>query len=115
MLADVLAFLLCLETNATYKIFSRAELSEDEIEKIFENPIVLRSIPWRAYPSFKSPEIFSPFVLEPGLVYINTIESAASAMEISAIGAKNAALLVHKWISMDHKETDSVTTLHGEL
>ena len=74
----------------------------------FSGAEVLKVLPWRAYPHFSPPEKFSPFVLEEGIVYINTIESAASAMEISAIGAKNAALLVEKWLglkSTDHPKT----------
>lgn len=95
------------ETNAFYKIFSRGPLTEDFQKKAFEDVEIIKTIPWRAYPHFTPPEKFSPFILEKGLVYINTIESAASAMEMSAVGGKNAALLIHHFLKPDAPATVS--------
>ena len=51
------------------------------------------------YPHYDPPEQFPPFVLDNGgLFYINCIEKAASALEMSAIGAKNVALLTKEYI-----------------
>ena len=36
-----------------------------------------------------------PFILADGLYYISSIEVAASAMEMSVIGARNVALLAY--------------------
>ena len=49
---------------------------------------------WKAYPHFSPPERFPPFQLVPGLYLNNAWENAASAMEMSAVAAKNCALLV---------------------
>lgn len=49
---------------------------------------------WQAYPAFAPPERFSPFTLEPGLYYNSAVESAASALEMSAVAARNNALAV---------------------
>lgn len=39
----------------------------------------------------------------PGLYYVNPIELAASAMEMSAVGRNNAALLLYNhWMGNDH-------------
>ena len=47
-------------------------------------PRVHVRLPWRAYPKFSPPEKFLPFVLDSGgLFYLNTIENAANAMEVS--------------------------------
>lgn len=43
--------------------------------------------------SFHAPEQFAPFSLAPGLCYANTLENAASAMEVAALAGKNCALL----------------------
>ena len=49
---------------------------------------------WEAYPRFSPPERFQPFRLAPGLYLNNAWENAASAMEMSAVAAKNCALLI---------------------
>ncbi|GFT91822.1 prenylcysteine oxidase 1 [Nephila pilipes] len=81
------------ETGDVYKIFSRELLSDKDIENLFENYDVYRDIDWLAYPQYNPPEKLAPFFLYPGLYYINAIEMAASAMEMSSIGSKNVALL----------------------
>ena len=49
---------------------------------------------WLAYPHFTPPEKFWSFALDDGVFYVNAI---VSAMEMSAVSAKNAALLAHKY------------------
>lgn len=79
-----------------YKVFSRSYLSEESVGKIFTNTVQIKRIntAWKAYPVFNPPEVFAPFVLDKGFYYLNSIENAASALEISAVSAKNIALLV---------------------
>ncbi len=61
-----------------------------------------RSLPvppdWLAYPVYNPPEECPSFVLDSGMFYINGIEKAASAMEMSAIGGKNVALLARNYL-----------------
>ncbi len=49
---------------------------------------------WLAYPHFDPPESFPPFMLTEGVCLNNAWENAASAMEMSAVAAKNCALLL---------------------
>ncbi|XP_065196320.1 prenylcysteine oxidase 1-like [Sycon ciliatum] len=49
-----------------------------------------------AYPHFTAPDPLGPLQLAPRLVYGGGIEWASSAMEMSAISARNSALLVAK-------------------
>jgi hypothetical protein len=49
-------------------------------------------IEWSAYPKYDPPEQLTPFQLAPGLYYANAIETGASAIEMSAIAGRNAAL-----------------------
>lgn len=52
-------------------------------------------INWAAYPHYEAPEEFAPIVLDgKQLYYVNTFESAASAMETGAVAAENVARLI---------------------
>ena len=85
--------------SRVWKVFSARPLTEEEKDKMFttrgkEEVIV----DWLAYPAYNPPEEFPPFILDDGVFYINGIEKAASAMEMSAIGAKNVALLARAYL-----------------
>jgi prenylcysteine oxidase/farnesylcysteine lyase len=57
-------------------------------------------IDWAAYPHYTAPERFSPYVLDgKHLYYINTFESAASAIEAAAVSAQNVACLLLSCLS----------------
>lgn len=85
-----------------YKVFSRTLLKKSELKKMFilnsSSPKNEKTVPWLAYPHYDVPEQFSPFLLDEGVFYVNAIERAASAMEMSAIGGRNAALLSRNYI-----------------
>ena len=52
-------------------------------------------IDWAAYPHFKAPEVFAPFILDgQHLYYVNAFENGASTIETSALAAENIARLV---------------------
>ncbi|KAJ6366249.1 hypothetical protein OIU77_002768 [Salix suchowensis] len=52
-------------------------------------------INWGAYPHYKAPEKFAPFILDgKHLYYVNAFENAASTMETSAVAAENIARLI---------------------
>jgi len=83
-----------------YKIFSRDPLSKETLKEMFdlssnENTKTI-SMSWLAYPHYVTPETFTLFKLDEGVFYVNSIERCASAMEMSAIGGRNAALLARK-------------------
>lgn len=81
-----------------YKIFSSEPLSEKNIDTFFEDVEMYKEVEWFAYPHYNPPENLPPFYLYPNLYYINAIEMAASAMEMSAVSSKNVALLAfHMW------------------
>lgn len=77
-----------------YKMFSHDRLGDGLIRAMFDNATEVDAHDWYAYPMLSPPEAFAPFQLARGIYYNNAIESAASAMEMSAIAAKNSALLV---------------------
>lgn len=87
-------------TDGTYvwKIFSPDVLSKKQIMKYFLSYDYAVKKAWRAYPLYKPPQKCPSIILHDRLYYVNGIEFAASAMEMSAIAGYNAALLAyHRW------------------
>ncbi|XP_054442786.1 prenylcysteine oxidase 1 isoform X1 [Pteronotus mesoamericanus] len=81
-----------------WKIFSHETLTKEQILKLFLSHEYVTKQQWLAYPHYKPPEKSPSIILHDQLYYLNGIESAASAMEMSAIAAHNAALLAyHRW------------------
>lgn len=81
-----------------WKVFVPEPMTEEQKEAMFSEIQDRATFDWLAYPEYKPPEEFPPFILDDGVFYINAIEKAASAMEMSAIGAKNAALLAREYL-----------------
>ncbi|XP_076876450.1 prenylcysteine oxidase 1 [Brachyhypopomus gauderio] len=102
-----------------WKVFSPEPLTESQLSEMFVSREQVWERRWLAYPVYRTPQRQAPpFILHDRLFYLNAIEWAASAMEMSAIAARNAALLAHRrW----HSQTDRVdqedlhTRLRGEL
>lgn len=86
------------EEPPIFKVFSKTSLNEEALTRIFRDEAeVLAEFPWLAYPKFNAPEAFPKFIadLDGGcIVYTSPIESAASAMEMSAVSGANAAALI---------------------
>ncbi len=86
------------DPQRVWKVFSPQPLTEEQLKLMFTDIESTQVHDWQAYPHYSPPEQIPPFVLDDGVYYINAIEKAASAMEMSAIGAKNAALLAKDYI-----------------
>ncbi|KAF8778370.1 Prenylcysteine oxidase like protein [Argiope bruennichi] len=102
--------------KSVYKIFSSEPLTEKNLKVLFEEIETYKVVEWLAYPHYDPPENLPPFYFYPNLYYINAIEVAASAMEMSAVASKNVALLAfHFWYSnmekIDQRERLSKTEL----
>ncbi|XP_068429860.1 prenylcysteine oxidase 1 [Clinocottus analis] len=102
-----------------WKIFSTQPLSQEQLKDVFLSWDSVSETRWLAYPSYRPPQRKTPpFILHNRLYYLNAIEWAASAMEMSALSARNVALLAHhRW----HRQVDNIdqedlhTRLRGEL
>lgn len=90
---------LDLEETPVRKVFSRSDVSASQLNELFSQVDEMKVVSWLAYPHYTPPEKFWSFVLDDGVFYINAIERSASAMEMSAISAKNAALLAHHYLT----------------
>ncbi|KAM4747449.1 prenylcysteine oxidase 1 [Rhinophrynus dorsalis] len=81
-----------------WKVFSPEPLTEEQLKLLFKSYHSTSVKTWLAYPHYSPPEKLPPIILHDRMYYVNSIESAASAMEMSAVSAKNVALLsYHRW------------------
>ncbi|XP_030292625.1 prenylcysteine oxidase 1 [Sparus aurata] len=102
-----------------WKVFSQQPLSQEQLRDMFLSWDSVSETRWLAYPSYRPPHRKTPpFILHNRLYYLNAVEWAASAMEMSAISARNVALLAHhRWHQQVGKidQEDLHTRLRGEL
>jgi len=87
-----------VQLSPVYRMFSHLPPSEETIAAVFSSVEELEQEDWLAYPRYSTHNNFTSFKSLPGLFYINTIEWAASAMEMSVIGAKNVVNLVKLYL-----------------
>lgn len=73
-------------------------------------------INWGAYPHYKAPEVFAPFVLDgQHLYYVNAFENAASTMETSAVAAENVArLILSRYFSESSLQPSNLKTVNPD-
>lgn len=92
------------DPSRVWKIFSNDPLSDEDLSEIYTTSDTPEFRAWRAYPNYFPPET-SPFVFDDSkLFYVNCIEYAASAMEMSVIAAKNCALLVDEALAKEMED-----------
>ncbi|NXG49626.1 PCYOX oxidase, partial [Psilopogon haemacephalus] len=88
---------------AVWKVFSKEVLTEEQLNLLFSSYDSLKVKQWLAYPEYRPPEQCPPIILHDHIYYVNSVERVASAMEMSSIAAKNAALLAyHRWHGHSH-------------
>lgn len=81
-----------------YKVFSPEPLEKNQLKTLFKSYYSVQVTDWKAYPQYGSSQEMPPMILHDSLYYLNGIEWAASAMEMSSVAAKNIALLAyHRW------------------
>lgn len=78
-----------------YKAFSNKVLNIEQLKELVPEISDLRVVEWMAYPQYGSSIELPSFTLHEQMYHINAIEMAASAMEMSVVGAKNVALLAY--------------------
>lgn len=85
------------------KVFSAGELTDEDLVStgLFKQVHESTRVVWRAYPRFAPPEPFESFEPAPGVFCATPLERGGSAMEIAAVGGRNAAMLVANRIGSD--------------
>ncbi|EZA53918.1 hypothetical protein DMN91_010425 [Ooceraea biroi] len=81
--------------SGVWKVFSRKPLETSLVHKMFSNIIEKKEIAWKAYPRYTTDVPLNNFKLHDALYHVNAIEWIASAMEISAMGGRNVAILAY--------------------
>ena len=98
---------------SVWKVFSNARLNREQLDSLFSEIEEMHVVKWKAYPQYRGEPVPGNFTLYPGLYHINTIEWAASAIDMAIIGARNVALLTasqfgidvrQRWQSQSHLE-----------
>ncbi|XP_069475013.1 prenylcysteine oxidase 1 [Ambystoma mexicanum] len=85
-------------SDPVWKVFSPEPLTAEQLRLLFVTHGEVKTRTWLAYPHYHPPERLPPIMLHERIYYVNSIEAAASAMEMSALSAKNVALLAyHHW------------------
>ncbi|XP_028668534.2 prenylcysteine oxidase-like isoform X2 [Erpetoichthys calabaricus] len=90
---------------AVWKVFSQQPLEKKDLKTLFKSYYSVQVTDWQAYPEYGSTDKIPPIILHDNMYYLNGIEWAASAMEMSSVAAKNLALLAyHRW----NQQTDMI-------
>lgn len=97
-----------MKSSKVWKLFSNEPLKSAIINDMFTNVRKVKQIVWKAYPEYSSRAHEAQFKLHNALYHVNAVEWVASAMEMSAIGGRNVALLVHKDFSKKFCCTEDV-------
>lgn len=86
------------KTSDVWKVFSPVPLSDNELTLLFTkyNKNSVKVNDWLAYPHYARLPETDLFRIHRNFYYLNAIEWAASAMEMSVIAARNVALLAFK-------------------
>nr|XP_019937299.1 PREDICTED: prenylcysteine oxidase 1 [Paralichthys olivaceus] len=102
-----------------WRVSSPQPLSQEHLQNMFISWDSVSENRRLAYPAYRPPHRRTPpFVLHNRLYYLSAVEWAASTMEMSAISARNVALLAHhRWHKQVGKidQEDLHTRLRGEL
>ncbi|XP_042328017.1 prenylcysteine oxidase 1 [Sceloporus undulatus] len=104
--------------SPVWKVFSSQPLTKEQLNLLFSSYDSVEVKKWLAYPHYSPPEKSPPVILHDRMYYLNSMEWVASAMEMSAISAKNAALLAyHRWYNrLDRIDQEDLhTRLKTEL
>ena len=80
--------------RGVYKVFSRRPLDDALLDRLFADRAETARLVWDAYPVLTPARVWPPFRLAHGLYYVNSMESAVSAMETEAMAARNAVNLL---------------------
>ena len=79
---------------SVHRLFSHQSLTEEILDTLFTRIEEVTETDWLAYPQYHPGADLGRFALDPGLYYINSVETAASAMEMSVLGARNVVNLI---------------------
>ncbi|KAM4677881.1 prenylcysteine oxidase 1-like [Discoglossus pictus] len=104
-----------------WRVLSPRPLDRHELKTLFKSYYSVQVIEWQAFPNYGSTgssRSLPPIILHDGLYYLSGVEWAASSVEMSAVAAKNVALLsFNRWFELNEKidQPDLLHKLKTEL
>ncbi|XP_034961150.1 prenylcysteine oxidase-like isoform X2 [Zootoca vivipara] len=97
---------------AIWRVHSQHPLGKQELKTLFRSYYSVQVTEWQAYPDYGSSKSLPPIVLHDNLYYLNSMEWAASSMEMAAVAAKNVALLAYNFWNRDLEKIDQKDLMH---
>lgn len=97
---------------AVWRVHSQHPLEKQELKMLFRSYYSVQVTEWQVCPDYGSVKNLPPIILHDSLFYLNTMEWAASSMEMSAVAAKNVALLAYNRWNRDVEKIDQKDLMH---
>lgn len=89
---------------AVWKVLSQGPLEKQHLKTLFRSYYSVQVTSWPAYPEYGPAKALPPIILHDNLFYLSGIEWAANSVEMSAVAAKNVALLAYnRWFQHQDK------------
>ncbi|XP_051834900.1 prenylcysteine oxidase-like [Antechinus flavipes] len=97
---------------AIWRVLSPQPLERPQLKSLFRSYYSVQTAQWEAYPQYGSRMATPLFALHDQLFYLNALEWVASSVEISAVAAKNVALLAYNRWYQDLDKIDQKDLIH---
>ncbi|NXE70811.1 PCYXL protein, partial [Calcarius ornatus] len=90
---------------AVWRVLSPRPLDKPQLKTLFRSYYSVQVAEWPTYPRYDAAKALPPVVLHESLFYLSGVEWVASSMEMTAVAAKNVALLAYnRW----HQQLDKI-------
>ncbi|NP_001405355.1 prenylcysteine oxidase-like isoform 2 precursor [Mus musculus] len=97
---------------AVWRVQSPKPLFRTELKTLFRSYYSVQTAEWQAHPLYGSRRTLPRFALHDQLFYLNALEWAASSVEVTAVAAKNVALLAYNRWYQDLDKIDQKDLIH---
>ncbi|XP_029798944.1 prenylcysteine oxidase-like [Suricata suricatta] len=97
---------------AVWRVQSPKPLLRSQLKTLFRSYYSVQTAEWQAHPLYGSQPGLPRFALHDQLFYLNALEWAASSVEVTAVAAKNVALLAYNRWYQDLDKIDQKDLMH---
>ncbi|KAI5935301.1 prenylcysteine oxidase 1-like [Manis javanica] len=97
---------------AVWRVQSPKPLFRSQLKTLFRSYYSVQTVEWQSHPLYGSPATLPPFALHDLLFHVNALEWVASSVEVTAVAAKNVALLAYNRWYQDLDKIDQKDLMH---
>lgn len=97
---------------AVWRVLSQQPLDKHQLKTLFRSYYSVQVTEWQTYPRYDAAKALPPIVLHENLFYLSGVEWVASSMEMTAVAAKNVALLAYNRWHQDLEKIDQKDLMH---